>query len=113
MEGHGANPAEDRAPLRTEWGCQGDLPTRDLPGERGSWGKAGAEPLGSSRPGLGVDNVPESSKFSRLFAREEEAKPWAWLEKLPPQWSEDDGVAAVIQIILKSFPYGLSSFLLQ
>lgn len=31
-----------------------------------------------------------------MFPREEEAKPWAWLEVLPPSRSEDDGVAVVI-----------------
>lgn len=62
-------------------------------------GAAGVEPVRSSQPGLGGENVPKASKVSRLSAREEEAKPWVRLEKSPPPRLDDDEVAAVMQIV--------------
>lgn len=65
-----------------------ESPTQDEPGER-----AAGERLVLVRRG----KFPES-KVSGLFLREGEAKPWAWLEVLPPSCSEDDGMAVVVQI---------------
>lgn len=51
-----------------------------------------------------MEAVPKSSQVIRLLAREEEAKPWAGLQKLPPLWAEDDGVAVVTQRVSESCP---------
>lgn len=78
MEGHGVNPAQNRAPLRAKWGSWDDPPTQDMPGERGSWGEAGAEYIGSFQPQLGGENSLNPKSLGCLQERKKQSLGHGW-----------------------------------